>query len=276
MNDRDKFAAAALTGLLAGGVFRGDEEREKFCAAVWALADAMLAARGTTAHDAAPAATASEAENQAVCRRAETSAGEAGTGDTRVEAAAEVVYRAIMYDRGILYGWLASKSSGTVYDVRLFDIDGAMTQHSARAAAQKILAITPPAVGVTLTDDAVPLDSDILEAVAKVVYEAMLAAASTFDRRPAPPWVHGGNSLAQDEARDAARKILAMVPPAPGPTLTDAQREVLITVRDIYSCAGDDSCDRIAATIDGLLAQTAGGAALRRRRRSASSLRASR
>ena len=45
---RDMFAAAAMTGLLAGGVqFRGDEERDKFCAAAWKLADAMLAARGT-------------------------------------------------------------------------------------------------------------------------------------------------------------------------------------------------------------------------------------
>jgi hypothetical protein len=38
-------------------------------------------------------------------------------------------------------------------------------------------------------------------------------------------------------------------------TLTDAQREVLITVRDIYGAAGDDSCDHIAAVIDGLLAR---------------------
>jgi hypothetical protein len=82
-----------------------------------------------------------------------------GPGDTRpaggsaiVEAVAEVVYRAIMYDRGILYGWLSNKSFGAVYEVSLFDIHGEMAQHSARDAAQKILAMTPPAAGVTLTD----------------------------------------------------------------------------------------------------------------------------
>jgi hypothetical protein len=36
--------------------------------------------------------------------------------------------------------------------------------------------------------------------------------------------------------------------------LTDAEREVLATVRDIYASHGDDdSCSRIAAVIDGLL-----------------------
>jgi hypothetical protein len=57
MTERDTFAAGALAGLLAGGVqFRGDEERDKFCAAVWKLADAMLAARGDK-----PTAPASDA-----------------------------------------------------------------------------------------------------------------------------------------------------------------------------------------------------------------------
>jgi len=60
-----------------------------------------------------------------------------------------------------------------------------------------------------------------VEAVAEVVYDTMMFNSGRLDCRPAPPWVHGGNSLAQDEARDAARKILAMVPPAPGVTLTD-------------------------------------------------------
>jgi len=81
MTDRDTFAAAALTGLIASREWPIDSaEAAHYC---YRIADAMLAARGTTDHDAAPAATASEAENQAVGRRAETSAGEAGTGDTR-------------------------------------------------------------------------------------------------------------------------------------------------------------------------------------------------
>jgi hypothetical protein len=220
MSDRDKFAAAALTGLLAGDPHYGDSLRDQFAGLAFRLADAMLAARGlTTDHDAAPGdgdwkgpgrgyrylvpgettecgdefwvyrpehwscvrvvgrvvepgkgrsyrrriTTADDAAPAAV--PADPAAGKAHearapsvTGDTRasdsaiVEAAAEVVYRAIMYDRGILYGWLASKSFGAVYEVSLFDVDGSMAQHSARDAAQKIRAMAPPAPGVTLTD----------------------------------------------------------------------------------------------------------------------------
>jgi hypothetical protein len=43
----------------------------------------------------------------------------------------------------------------------------------------------------------------------------------------APPWVPGGNSLGQDEARAAARKILAMTPPAGSVRLTDDERREL-------------------------------------------------
>jgi hypothetical protein len=77
MTDRDHFAAAALTGLLSGkGLQYTADDRGTFCSAAWALADAMLAARGDTDLDAAPAATASDTENQAGGRRAATSAGE--------------------------------------------------------------------------------------------------------------------------------------------------------------------------------------------------------
>ena len=41
--------------------------------------------------------------------------------------------------------------------------------------------------------------------------------------------------------------------------LTDAERDVLATVRDIYaSHDDDDSCSRIAAVIDGLLTRAGG------------------
>jgi len=143
--------------------------------------------RITTAHAAAPAATASEAENQAVGRRAETSAGEAGTGDTRasdsamVEAAAEVVYAAMLFERKSING-------------------------------------CPGAPWVS-----------------------------------APPWVPGGNSLAQDEARAAARKILAMAPPAAGVTLTDIERWPVEEGRDALRCLGRHTYDE---QLGGLLRAT--------------------
>jgi hypothetical protein len=35
--------------------------------------------------------------------------------------------------------------------------------------------------------------------------------------------------------------------------ITEEERSVLATVRDIYASQGDDECDRIAEVIDGLL-----------------------
>jgi hypothetical protein len=138
MNDRDTFAAAALTGLLAGRVppYRSDD-RASYAESALALADAMLAARGTTTdHDAAPAATASEAEKQAVCRRAETIAGEAGTGDTR--AAQEPAAWAVIRDDVFI----------------VFYITRAAAQEVALAHGWTVLPLyaAPPAAGVTLTD----------------------------------------------------------------------------------------------------------------------------
>jgi len=67
MNDRDTFAAAALTGLIAR-VGDALQPPDKVTACAWNWADAMLAARGpTTDHDAAPAApgvTLTDAERE--------------------------------------------------------------------------------------------------------------------------------------------------------------------------------------------------------------------
>jgi len=139
MNDRDKFAAAALTGWLAS-------QQTVLCASAMAshayeYADAMLAARGpTTDHDAAPAATASEAENQAVGRRAETSAGESGTGDTRAWRRSGNYHRlgcaAVRYSRSD-----PGPRAGECFD-RLCDVvDEIVGDYAA-----------PPAAGLTLTD----------------------------------------------------------------------------------------------------------------------------
>jgi hypothetical protein len=142
MNDRDTFAAAALTGLLAGRLAPYESEYAKdFAEAAWKLADAMLAERGdTTDHDAAPAATASEAENQAVGRRAETSAGEAGTGDTRAaqEPAAWGIY------------------CGDEIDIACLSREGAaacVRDWPQRAYKIVPLYAAPPAGSVALTDE---------------------------------------------------------------------------------------------------------------------------
>jgi len=109
----------------------------------------MLAASGTTTdHDAAPAATASDSEKQAGCRRAATSAGEAGIGDApMVQPAARQ-----------LFGRMHTDWDGTDYVVVCKSREEA---ERFKAAGHQILHIScplqpepaaPPAPGVTLTD----------------------------------------------------------------------------------------------------------------------------
>ena len=59
MTDRDHFAAAALTGLLAQGD-DGSFSEESYVRGAYRWADAMLRERAKTNHDAAPAATAQD------------------------------------------------------------------------------------------------------------------------------------------------------------------------------------------------------------------------
>lgn len=64
--------------------------------------------------------------------------------------------------------------------------------------------VAPPADMATVPGD------EAVEAAAQRIYLAM-----RFERiETTPPWVDQGNSLAQDAAREAARKILAAQPPA--------------------------------------------------------------
>jgi hypothetical protein len=139
MNDRDKFAAAALTGLLARV---GDDSvpPDRLAESAFAWADSMLAARGTTDLDAAPAATASVAENQAVGRRAETSAGEAGTGDTR--AAQEPV------------AWAAYERESDAEPIVLCFKEIRARDEVRGVAGSRVVPLyaAPPAAGPTLTD----------------------------------------------------------------------------------------------------------------------------
>lgn len=78
MTDRDHFAAAALTGLLASREWPIDsDEAAHYC---YRVADAMLRERERTNHDAAPAARASlPTADHAVCRGRGSGC---GTGDT--------------------------------------------------------------------------------------------------------------------------------------------------------------------------------------------------
>jgi hypothetical protein len=173
MNDRDKFAAAALTGLLAGR----ETPYVAACATSFAysasrLADAMLAARGpTTDHDAAPAATASEAESPAGGRRAVASAGEAGTGDTMAAW------------HGVPVAWAAVASNGQ------------------------------------------------------------------------PLWLAYNRQDAEGAVCGTVKVVpLYAAPPAAGPTLTAAERDMLTFVRDIFAAREDNE---LAFAIDGLLARAA-------------------
>jgi len=77
MTDRDTFAAAALTGIIAAA---DDSEIKEYQARflaqqAWLVADAMLAARGATDHDAAPAAgspTLTDVEREALAAQPAT------------------------------------------------------------------------------------------------------------------------------------------------------------------------------------------------------------
>lgn len=85
MTDRDHFAAAALTGLLAQGD-DGSFSEESYAVAAYRWADAMLRVRDSRTadkpnHDAAPAATADA--DRGCTDKADSRPGE-GTGDTPV------------------------------------------------------------------------------------------------------------------------------------------------------------------------------------------------
>jgi hypothetical protein len=60
MTDRDTFAAAALTGLLADDGDRTDHAMPNFTARAYEWADAMIRERERTNHAAVPAARAEE------------------------------------------------------------------------------------------------------------------------------------------------------------------------------------------------------------------------
>jgi hypothetical protein len=97
MNDRDTFAAAALTGLLSGkGLLYTADDRGTFCAAAWALADAMLAER-----DAAPPAGSVTLTDEERCEL-EAAASEYESGAEKIVYGRAAYYRRAATIRGLL------------------------------------------------------------------------------------------------------------------------------------------------------------------------------
>lgn len=93
MTDRDTFAAAALTGLLANPR-HDDDNADEICAWSWNWADAMLRQRERTNHDAVPDAKAyADGEPAPKCGGEAGISPRDGTGNTREAVAWAAVYR---------------------------------------------------------------------------------------------------------------------------------------------------------------------------------------
>lgn len=60
-----------------------------------------------------------------------------------------------------------------------------------------------------------PIEAAKIEGIAKEVYSAMAWAYNDGSGNNAPTWVDGGNSVAQDKARQAANAIAAALPQPP-------------------------------------------------------------
>jgi hypothetical protein len=233
------FAAAALAGLMSDSPDTAAQD-------AYRIADAMLRERALRAadaaytegvsassesknHDAASAARASEAEKQAVGRRAETIAGEAGTGDTRAaqEPAAWGVYRGddlvmVCKTREVAAAW--------------------MRKWPERNSRLVPLYAAPPAGSVTLTDE----ERRELEAAAieyqhgaeKIVYgrPAHRRRAATIRGllARAGGQTSGHDSPAQSQpAPENTPACDAQEPAKQAVTLTDAEREAVRECADI-------------------------------------------
>lgn len=60
--------------------------------------------------------------------------------------------------------------------------------------------------------DTVDISKEATEHAAKVIYDAMIWAYEDGSGNRGPAWVEGGNSKAQDKARDAAQAAIAAMP----------------------------------------------------------------
>lgn len=84
-----------------------------------------------------------------------------------------------------------------------------------------------------------PQPDSVVEAIAELVHDAMVYGAECGGT---PERWQGGNSLAEDEARRQARKIIALTQstkPAPAPGLVEAVAPFLALLQDARECGHD-------------------------------------
>ena len=256
MTDRDTFAAAALTGLLGGRAEPYTDERAvAFAKAAWLLADAMLAAPGpTTDLDAAPAATATK---ETLTRESDA----AGTGDTRAWRRSGNYHRlgcaAVRYSRSDS-GPGASECFDRLCDV-VDDIVGNYAAPPAPGVQSVVVDMLNILVGNTADNDEkhaalVTLAEALFPGQQNTVNRLSLSATkkelvSLQEFRVAVEHVtENGKTTRSMSSSDgwavvhkdrlcdlliAEERLATAAPPAPGVTLTDAEREVLRECADI-------------------------------------------
>jgi hypothetical protein len=267
MTDRDTFAAAAMTGLLANPTLSGDG-MEKPAQLFYAWADAMLRERALRSGDAAytdGVSASDESKNNDVDNRGPAVVAFGNViGGFEFHGPFPTISAAHEWYKQSFFGGVLKMPCSIVLLVAPRPAT-TTDRDAAPAATAPIDAMPLPAAPVTHGEGTGDTHDDgpgTVEAVAEVVYEAMRFDRSRLHCRPAPPWAAGGNSLAQQEARDAARQILSIVqPPAGSVRLTDEERRELEAAASEYERGaekivyGSHVYERRAATIRGLLAR---------------------
>ena len=271
MNDRDTFAAAALTGLLAEGDDGHSFSEEAYCRAAYRWADVMLRERanhqaaldGSKNHDAAPAATAS-AESVAPQPTAHGGSDRAdkaaprpdeGTGDTPSEAEIDALefvvvngHTASIGDYGILRQWLIRLRPEFDSPEPIADCDTDSPEPIAEAAKTNP---TQPRNG-TPEECSVPSEGSVPD--------------SRIWNEPVAWWLKGCEydtgceyeyvSLVKESADEAAKEGGTVTPLYRSPTLTDAEREAVewfATFGNSHLAPLSNNWINHAATLRGLL-----------------------
>ena len=228
MTDRDTFAAAALTGLLASDPDYGDSLRDQFARFAFRLADAMLAARGDK-----PPSPAADARPE----------GDVGGREWRWVEVYEMLQSGdayFDYDRGC---WMLVAQKSGVPCWSSFKYRRRITTDLEAAPAATASGRDSSAEAGTGDARAAP------EPAAWAVYDG--------EADEEPLVLCFKEHRARDEVRGVAgsRVVpLYAAPPAPGVTLTDAEREAVEFAATQCSAFG---LTNTAATLRGLLARAA-------------------